>query len=464
MAAGGAATGSRRHSPRSLVAVLVLVVIATATTITVWRRLSDASHSSTLTVVGTSDVSDSDLVQSVLKPDFEAANPRYTLNYVSEGSGAAIATAESGAASVLLVHAASLENQFVQQGYSGERYGRAIFYGDYVLLGPSSDPAGVLTNAPHDIVTAVERIARAGRAGEANFVSRGGTPGTTVEEHQIWSLAAGVPHCTVGATDGGGVSPSTAGGACPPTISYPSWYHSTGLDQGPNVENADVCNYPHANCYALTDRGTYQYLLSTGAVSNLKIVTRDNASSARGGKTLLINSFHAYAVNPARFSGHPSVQINLTAAKAFLGWVTSPAGQAAVGAYMSKGGDPPFLPDAAPALTASAVPTSVADGGGITVTGSLRNIVPGTPPLVGVKVTLSEVPTSDPQATPRAVATSSTTGDGRFTLHYRPTSTATYTVSSGPISQIENATLHPVFGDLLHAASQRLGRTDVPGP
>src|SRR6476661_9650985 len=72
-----------------------------------------ADDSSTVTVVGTSDVFDSNLVQSVLKPGFEAAYPQYHLNYVSKGTGAAIAYAEAGTASGLLVHAASLENQFV---------------------------------------------------------------------------------------------------------------------------------------------------------------------------------------------------------------------------------------------------------------------------------------------------------------------------------------------------------------
>jgi tungstate transport system substrate-binding protein len=107
-----------------------------------------------VTVVGTSDASDSNLLSAVLKP----AYPQYHLNYVSLGTGAAINYAKAGSASALLVHAASLENQFVAGGYSDEPYGRATFYGDYVLLGPASDPAGVLANAPHGIVTAFERI------------------------------------------------------------------------------------------------------------------------------------------------------------------------------------------------------------------------------------------------------------------------------------------------------------------
>ena len=94
-------------------------------------------------MVGTSDVFDSNLIQAVIKPGFEAAFPDVTLNYVSKGTGAAITFAEAGTASALLVHAASLENQFVGRLATRSRdFGRAIFYGDYVLLGPASDPAG----------------------------------------------------------------------------------------------------------------------------------------------------------------------------------------------------------------------------------------------------------------------------------------------------------------------------------
>ena len=77
-----------------------------------------ADDSSTITIVGTSDVSDSNLMAAVIKPGFQAAYPGITLNYVPKGTGAAITYAEAGSASALIVHAAALENQFVQQGYS----------------------------------------------------------------------------------------------------------------------------------------------------------------------------------------------------------------------------------------------------------------------------------------------------------------------------------------------------------
>jgi tungstate transport system substrate-binding protein len=452
---------TRSHRPIVLLAVLVSVVLQ----ITLLPAAAKADDASTVTVVGTSDVFDSNLVTAVLKPAFQAAFPQYTLNYVSKGTGAAIAFAEAGTASGLLVHAASLENQFVAGGFSQEPFGRAIFWGDYVLLGPNSDPVGIGTTAQHDIVSAFQKVAAAGAAGTANFVSRGGTPGTTVQEHAIWALTSGVTLCTVSDANGGGASPSTTTGACPANITFPSWYHATGLTQGPNITNGDACNYPGGNCYVLTDRGTFNFLQSTNAISNLKIVTRDNDAAAPGGGTLLVNSFHAYAISPAKFAADPNVKINLPGVTAFLNWVTSPAGQRAVGAFLSAGGDPPFHPDAAPVLTSTAVKPVKKGGHPFTVSGTLSNVVPGTPALSGVKVSLMRVNGTGPAATAARteVASATTNAAGKYTITYTPPATHRYYVSVGPLSKIENASLAPVFGDLLAPASKFVGRVAVQG-
>ncbi|MCU1599977.1 MAG: sulfate transporter [Frankiales bacterium] len=406
---------------------------------------STAPRQVVLTVVGTSDVFDSHLVQDVLKPGFEKAHPGVRLDYVSKGSGAAIAYAKAGTASALLVHAASLENQFVADGFSLERFGRAVFYGDYVLLGPADDPAGVRTGAPHDVVHAFQRIAAAGAAGRASFVSRGGTPGTTVQEHRIWALASGVTLCAVSKADGGGSSPTAAAGACPPATAYPSWYHATGLSQGPNVVNAEACNYAVRGCYVLTDRGTYDYLASTKAVSDLRVVTALNAAAAPGGSTLLVNSFHAYAVNPGAFPARVAKELAVPQARAFLDWLTSPEAQSSVAAFLSHA----FTPDAAPLLRAEPLPSEVAVGASLTVRGGLTNAAPGTPPLAGQVVTLL--------ADGSPVATATTAADGSFVVTATPTATASWALRTGTLQQVENATLDPVFGDLLAPVTRDLG-------
>src|SRR6202012_5683819 len=104
--------------------------------------------------------------------------PQFTFKYVGVATGVAISDAESGSQgpSAMIVHAASLENQFVAGGYSyNNQYGNAIFTNDFVLAGPTGDPAGVGTNAPHNIAQAFADVATAGIAGKAQFISRGGT-------------------------------------------------------------------------------------------------------------------------------------------------------------------------------------------------------------------------------------------------------------------------------------------------
>ena len=116
------------------------------------------------------------------------------------------------------MHAASLENQFVANGFSiNNQFGNAICTNDFVFAGSTADPAGVAANAANNIAQAFADVASAGEAGTAVFYSRGGTKtasGTTVEEHAIWALVdsagltpAGVVLCTVSAADGGGMTP-----------------------------------------------------------------------------------------------------------------------------------------------------------------------------------------------------------------------------------------------------------------
>jgi tungstate transport system substrate-binding protein len=462
-----------RAFTRAAAAVLFCVLLLPA-------MAARADTPSTLTVVGTSDLQDSGLVPDLITPGFEKAFPQFTLKYVSVGTGVAISDAESGVASALIVHAASLENQFVAQGFSAEPFGRAIFYGDYVLLGPASDPAGVLTNAPHDIASAFATIAAAGAAGTADFISRGGTPGTTIQEHAIWALdagTAGLNLCTVSSTNGGGDAPSTATGSCPTTTANPSWYHTTGLTQAPNIEAANTCNFTNAtthggnDCYVFTDRGTYECLISAtcaggaAAPTNLKIVTRGNSATATGGDTLLINSFHAYAINPARFAGNPNVQINSTAAEDFLNYITSVSFQAQLVNYLGATKDPPFIADAAPSVTITSnhgeLPAKVTGGTKITVKGTIANLVPGTPPLAGKTVNVTEVVSGVAVGIP--IATGKTDSTGSYSLTFSPPDSGLYQVTTGQITQVENSTLTPAFGDLLAPGATATSKITVRG-
>ena len=287
-----------------------------------------------------------------------------------------------------------------------------------MLAGPGADPAGVAANASGNIAQAFADIASAGMAGKATFVSRGGTPGTTVEEHQIWALVqannlvpTGVLLCTVAPGNGGGETPiapgwgvTASGQQCPnggtlPTGSQlPAWYVVTGLTQGPNVIAANACTVGKSGantCYVLTDRGTYDYLASgldtAGAIPSLTILTRGpQAATAPGGADELINYFHAYIVNPSQ----PNEAVNLTAAQDLIAMLTSASFQSRLSTYLDDTSDPagpPFVADASPQLTELGLPTTSLAGKNVTVTGTLTNPEPGYPALAAQTVSVDEV-------------------------------------------------------------------------
>jgi tungstate transport system substrate-binding protein len=433
--------------------------------------LANADTASSLSIVGTSDVSDSGLIQNVVQPAFQAAFPQYAFKYTGSATGTAIQNAETGTGgpSMLIVHAASLETAFVQGGFSmNNQPGNALFTNDFIVAGDTHDPAGVTASTPHNAAAAFGLIAQAGAAGNASFISRGGNTtasGTTVEEHAIWALVAanaatlapGVSFCTVSAADGGGASPivgtsPAAGGACPDSgtvtgADAPSWYLiNTGANQAANVIATNACTLAGAianGCYSLTDRGTYDSLTgdsSVNQVPNLAITARDNAATAPGGANLLTNYFHAYIINPSK----PNETVNVPAAQAFMSVITSPAVQRQIAQYLTvaasgaaDGGSAPFKPDASPSITATGIPATATGGQPVTVTGTVTNLQPGFAQVAGQTVAVDQVVGGVP--VPLSGVTGTTTATGAYSISFTPPSSGTYEVATGPITLAEPA-------------------------
>jgi ABC-type tungstate transport system permease subunit len=442
---------------------------------------ASADTPSTLTVVGTSDISDSGLFQHVLQPQFKAAFPQYTLKYVGSASVSAIQNAETGTGgpSALIIHDASLESQFVTGGFSyNAQLGNAIFADDFVLAGPTTDAdhADITANASHNVAQAFADIASAGVAGNATFITRGGAttaPSATVEEHAIWALVAdsglvpaGVVLCNVSAADGGGMSPikptvqGTSGQLCPDdgtvaSSDAPDWYQINGVNQAANVVAANACTLGSSgvsSCYVLTDRGTFDYLLSgndpAGTIPNLTILAREDSASAPGGANELVNHFHVYIVNPSS----PSETVNLQGAQDFVSFLTSPALQSQLGIYLNTAGDPegpPFKADASPTVTSTPSRESVLAGQPVTVTGSVVNNEPGYPALAGKPVTVDQLVGS----TSTPVGSGATDANGNYSVTFTPAVSGSYQVTTGQISQIEDMSLSPFYEDLLSPAA-----------
>lgn len=437
-----------------------------------------------MNIVGTSDVSDSGLMANVIIPDFKAANPQgsspaLNIQYFGSATGTAITNAETGVdtPSMLIVHAASLENQFVANGFSAGfptsnptaslNYGNPLFTNQFILAGTSAIP-GTSNNDTNDIGQAFVDVANAGDAGDADFISRGGTPGTTVEEHAIWALIgadstlnAELPSdmqlCPVSSANGGGLTPVLSSISCPDPSSLPTkaqqplWYHTTGDTQGPNVQAANNCDDPSldlvsSKCFVFTDDGTYAFLQSEGDIPALSVTTLDNSATTIGDENTLVNYFHGYIVQN---TNNTPATPNLQMADAMMSFITSPAGQADIEAYLSTTtfassvGGKIFSPTAAPTITAAA------SGGH--VTGSVTDNQPGFPVLNGVPVTINRV-TPTPLAD---VADGTTDSSGDYNIAFSAAPGATYDVTTDPISKIEITFPSPTpdFGDTFVAGA-----------
>ena len=312
---------SRRTTLASISLALILVLAACG------GGGSDSADGSEVIVQGTTSVRDSGLLDNVLKPGFEEANPEYTLKFIAVGSGEALANAEAGQGDAVFVHDPEAEAEFVATGYAYEDRGYPVMRSDFITVGPASDPAGVGEGAPNEAVAALEGLAEAGAAGEADFVSRGDDSGTNKKELAIWELS------DVSLNDLG--EPGAPG-----TETNPGWYHKAGQGMSQTLTVTQQCPFDSGACYTLADRGTYEYLLDNGAIDGLEIISEGNEEGARGGEDLLLNPYSVYAVNPDEVP-----EVNLEGGLAFVEYVTSPAFQDAVASYPTAE-RPAFIPDA----------------------------------------------------------------------------------------------------------------------
>jgi tungstate transport system substrate-binding protein len=357
-------TPSRSKLALSLLSALLVASLAIAA----------SASASTVIVQGTTDVRDAGLLEDVIEPGFRAAYPQYELKYIAVGTGQAITNIKAGQGDALMVHAPTQEKTFVEEGWSLESRGRAVFYSDYVIPGPLSDPAGVLAGAPHNAALAYELIAKAGGEGKANFVSRGDKSGTNTQELAIWKLTK-VELNKFG-------EPGPAG-----TETDASWYHKAGTGQAETVLLTQQCPFAGGNCYEMTDRGTFNRLVANGSVTSLKTVSQHNEMSAPGGQNLLTNPFVVYTIDPAKV---PGVNVNVEGARALAGYLSSEAFQARLASYPNTT-EPAFFADAHPRMTAGPSLTGTYDAGAkLRTAGTVANLLPGSPPVAGQAIVLQQ--------------------------------------------------------------------------
>ncbi len=234
-------------------------------------------------VQSTTSTQNSGLFDHIL-PQFTEASG-IEVRVVAVGTGQAIRNAANGDGDVLLVHAESAEVAFVADGLGVERFD--LMYNDFVIVGPSGDPAAVMgmTNASD----ALAMIAESGSA----FASRGDDSGTHKKERSLWQEA--------------GVDPVVSSG---------DWYQETGSGMGATLNTASGMG-----AYALTDRATW-----------IAFENKGDLVIAVEGDDALFNQYGVILVNPQRFE-----HVKSDEGQAFIDWLLSSDGQNAIGAYQLDG-------------------------------------------------------------------------------------------------------------------------------
>ncbi len=244
-----------------------------------------------ITLSSTTSTQDSGLFGYIL-PIFKSATG-LDVHVIAVGTGQALAIGARGDADVLLVHDRVGEDKFVADGYGIDR--RDVMYNDFVIVGPSNDPAHI--RGLKEALKALSRIA----AAQAPFASRGDDSGTNRMELRLWKSA--------------GIQPDPHSG----------WYRDLGQGMGPTLNIAAAMN-----AYTLTDRATW---------ANFK--NRQSLEILAEGDPALFNPYGSILVNPAKWP-----QVKFADAKIWHEWLTSKPGLDAITSYKINGEEVFFPPRA----------------------------------------------------------------------------------------------------------------------
>jgi tungstate transport system substrate-binding protein len=245
----------------------------------------------TIILATTTSTQDSGLLD-VLLPIFEKKTG-YFVKTIAVGSGQAMAMGQKGEADVLLVHSPEAEKKFITEAYGINR--RFVMHNDYIIVGPSEDPAKI-----KGIKSSTESFKKIASA-KALFLSRGDNSGTHSKERAIWKAA--------------GTNPEGE-----------KWYQQTGLGMGQTLSVT-----AEKKGYTLADRGTYLALKKN---LGLDILVEGDA--------ILLNIYHVIEVNPAKWP-----KVNSGGAKAFADFMVARETQNIIKTFgVDKFGSPLFFPDA----------------------------------------------------------------------------------------------------------------------
>ena len=242
-----------------------------------------SASADTIIVQSTTSTANSGLYDHIL-PAFEGTHD-IAVRVVAVGTGQAIRNAENCDGDVLLVHAKSSEQEFVERGGGVLRHD--LMYNDFVLVGPAADPAGV--DGLTDIGLALSKISES----KARFASRSDDSGTHKKEMSLWMEA--------------GIDPIAGSG---------DWYLETGSGMGATL-NTGI----GVGAYVLTDRATW---ITFGNKQDFSILVE--------GDERLFNQYGVTLISP---EACPAV--NAESGQNFIDWLLSETGQATIASYRVDG-------------------------------------------------------------------------------------------------------------------------------
>jgi len=244
-----------------------------------------------IVVASTTSTQDSGLFEYLL-PLF-TRKTGITVKVVAQGTGKALDTGARCDADVVFVHAKSQEEKFLAEGHGVKRF--PVMYNDFVIVGPSSDPAGI--KGKKDVAEALKTI----KAKGANFFSRGDRSGTHSAELKLWKAV--------------GIDIEKDKGP---------WYKSLGQGMGATLNTAAA-----GNGYTLTDRATWIHFKNK----------QDLVIEVEGDKRLF-NQYGVMLVNPAK-----CLHVKKDLGQAFIDYLVSPQGQKEIAGYKVDGQEL-FFPNA----------------------------------------------------------------------------------------------------------------------
>lgn len=255
--------------------------------------LAPAAGSDFVFMASTIGPIDSGIV-SVLEDQFEK-DTGIRVRHVGAGTGATLKIATKGNVDLVMVHAKSLEEKFVSEGYGTERID--LMYNDFVLVGPANDPAGI--KGMKSAAEALKKIADK----KAPFLTRGDKSGTNVAELVIWEKA--------------GVKPAG------------DWYITYPKGSEGNVSTLREAD--RQGIYTFIDRASF-----LGIQKEIKLVVLVEKDAA------LLNFITLIPVNPIKFP-----RVNTKAAMIYVNWLTDPGkGQVIIRDFgKDKFGSPLFFPN-----------------------------------------------------------------------------------------------------------------------